>query len=491
MGISKSMLGEGLNLKALLLAQLAMGSLSVLTGCGTDTPPSVNVRSASSDNSDSSGTATFNRGKIPALGCSWPLVSNPDLVNIFLPDKAATYWLTAIPAAPGTRLRINGQYPDSRYFSFTAYNALLDATDGLADYSVQPLNAGTSPFQTEDAKPGAPYVVYINPDPKPKAEARKQNTLYAGDFLKLKPDGASSPVNPVLMFIYRLYVANGDTGNVPLPVITVEDEKTGEALMSLDMSICQPIPPQNTPSLLNPAIANSSMPTPLAEELASRPLPAFSAFPVFTKYYSLAETAREAASTAMKRDLPIGGFTSSVTLNVAPNPDNKYMTSFLTRDKGTMYIIRGKAPKAAIKPSDAPFGTADLRYWSMCTNEPFSQRFVGCLYDAELPVDEDGYFTLLVSDPEVRPSNVVGANKMSWLPWGGTYIDSSIVYRHMLPSTHFKQAIQDIEYGGDAAQVMGEYYPLISYCDRATIESAGSVAKTVFKACQDSRNANE
>ncbi len=58
-----------------------------------------------------------------------------------------------------------------------------------------------------------------------------------------------------------------------------------------------------------------------------------------------------------------------------------------------------------------------------------------------------------------------------------------IIYRHMLPSPHFAQAVQNVPYGVPAAEVMGEYLPDIAYCDRATIEAAGDDAAAAFTTC--------
>ena len=52
----------------------------------------------------------------------------------------------------------------------------------------------------------------------------------------------------------------------------------------------------------------------------------------------------------------------------------------------------------------------------------------------------------------------------------------------MLPSPHFTQAVQNVPYGTPAAEVMGDYLPRIAYCDKATIEAAGSAAQA-FETC--------
>jgi hypothetical protein len=42
-----------------------------------------------------------------------------------------------------------------------------------------------------------------------------------------------------------------------------------------------------------------------------------------------------------------------------------------------------------------------------------------------------------------------------------------LIFRHMLPSPDFKQAIQNVSKTGDEQKVMGEYFPKIQYMTTA------------------------
>ena len=55
----------------------------------------------------------------------------------------------------------------------------------------------------------------------------------------------------------------------------------------------------------------------------------------------------------------------------------------------------------------------------------------------------------------------------------------------MLPSPHFAEAVHNVPYGTPASDIMGDYLPAIRYCDRATIEAAGTAPAAVFAACRD------
>src|SRR3546814_8595050 len=83
--------------------------------------------------------------------------------------------------------------------------------------------------------------------------------------------------------------------------------------------------------------------------------------------------------------------------------------------------------------------------------------------------DSLGFFTVVVSDAADRPINAVRTNDITWLPWG-PYPDGLLLYRHLLPNPAFAQAIQNVPYGSDPDAVMGDYFPQVAYCTRATAE---------------------
>lgn len=421
--------------------------------------------------------------KLSAL-CSWPLVSDPDVLNVLLPDEAATYWLAALPNLPGTRLRIEGQYPKARYFSFNAYSPLLASVDVLTDYQIAPQQAGRNPYRDPVATPGANYVAYVLPEPAPEESQRQPNALYSGNFPVAL--GVEIPANPLQILVYRIYLAEGDlTGGAPLPTLTVETSDGSQALMKLDMVGCTPlIPPGVLPDLISETMRTQSLPAALTPLFEAVPLPVSSTEPTMQVSYGLPETVRANFSASLGFDIPGQSITSTVGANLANNLDNAYMQAILSRDKGSMYLIRGRAPEAATIPAEAPLGEAQLRYWSLCTNEILTQRFTDCLYDAQVPLDSEGYFTVVVSDPDQRPVNAVAENGIGWLAWGALYPDATLLYRHMLPAPGFAQAIQNIPLNTPPESVMGEYYPLLAYCDRATAEAAGKSAAAVFAACR-------
>lgn len=112
----------------------------------------------------------------------------------------------------------------------------------------------------------------------------------------------------------------------------------------------------------------------------------------------------------------------------------------------------------------------------MCQNNDATQRVVACTADYEAVVGRDGYVTMVISDPGDRPANATRRNDVSWLPWGGAYYTGVLIYRHMLPSKSFDEAIQNVPEGTRPVRVMREYMPRAAYCDKQTIERRGAAA---------------
>jgi hypothetical protein len=105
-------------------------------------------------------------------------------------------------------------------------------------------------------------------------------------------------------------------------------------------------------------------------------------------------------------------------------------------------------------------GTGQLRYWSICSGNRTTQTY-GCIYDKDVPVDQDGYFTIAMSTAANRPANAEAQCGVAWLPWGLDPKGIAFV-RNMLPADDFAQAVQNATPGTELA-TMGEYYPHGTY----------------------------
>ena len=405
-----------------------------------------------------------------SASCAWLFSADPGLVNVFFPDKDAQYWTALLPAIPGAEYIVEGRYPDARYFSYNSYDALFRPQSVITDFQIDPLVPGQNPFVSSNATPGGDYRLTIRLEDKP--EQPEPNTLYAGGFPPDPQDGLPSAVVPVL---YRTYVAEGDdTGKVGLPQISLAAPGAEEP--PIGFSRCQLL---NTPVVdqINDLITDLPNPLPVP---GINLIPFSEPEPRFRKFYGLPNLLATLIEIGLPVDLPLSENVQSDEGAFLSNINNAYVFSQYSRDKGNSYILRAKAPRHQPSEGGDP---AQVRYWSLCTNNFVTTRYVACLRDEEIPLDEDGFFTLVVSDSNNRPDNVTDENHIAWLPWGAIYVDSVLIYRHMLPDPDFAQSVQAIEFGQDERQSMGEFFPETVYCDRDIIEAAGSRASDVFDAC--------
>jgi len=105
-----------------------------------------------------------------------------------------------------------------------------------------------------------------------------------------------------------------------------------------------------------------------------------------------------------------GGFLS--------NLDNAYVSAAINRGYGQVLVNRMRVPGFTdTRAGQSPMPTAELRYWSVCENDPFTERYVACATDDQTVQSPAGYATYVVSTPAQRPSNATAACGVNWLPW--------------------------------------------------------------------------
>lgn len=372
--------------------------------------------------------------------CAWPVRSNADRGNIAYPDESAQYWVSSFAGAPGTHLEIHGSFPHARYMSFHAYEGSVPV-DKLTDFEIAP-DRGLNPFVPGAVRthPGS-YRLRVVPEAPPSdPRDRAPNTLYAGR-------GVNGEPLPAATIIYRVYLGEGsDAGGVPLPAVDeVVDGQGGGSTTAL------PACPPNQASAnagVNEAVRGESVP-------ASWPAGPIGARPAWN-------VARSGGARTQAGPIGVTGGNPFF-----PNLDNTYLSLAVTRDQGDVVAFRAKAPTFAHSRGRRRASGGQLRYWSFCTNDQYSQRYVGCLADQDAKIDAHGYVNVVVSDAEHRPARLDPRD--NWLPWG-PYSDVFVLYRHMLPARSFAHAAQRVPPGGDVAKTLGEYYPRTVICSRARFE---------------------
>jgi hypothetical protein len=399
---------------------------------------------------------------LPTPNCAWQFEFSPfGLGNWLWPDIANRWFYMPIDKQ-WQQLTITGTYPKARFFSLVVYDN-APASTGLADHlfdaQIVPDQGSCNPFATGNcnpsAKPGSTYTVTVT---------RNNNT--AGNVLQL--DAKTG------WLLYRLYLPNvgGDSmGGVPLPEVKV----TGANGKTTPLPICPISNRQSELAPLQPQIVQVELENPLAS-LSIPPVPDRIWF------------------GAIKEPPP----------QWLPNPDQKYLISFFMPEyeQDRIIVIRGKMPgfpdtyRGNPVSQPAPgFDSVQLRYWGLCQAELVSPLPVmGCTTDANTPLDEDGFYTIVISNDVLRPEWLT--QDAVWLPWGDEKnVPKLIFMRNLLASANFNQSVQYaidpgkcgfnltfpnpptqdvIKDSGQCAQaVMGDYYPEAVWCDRQIFISGG------------------
>ncbi|MCR2747456.1 hypothetical protein [Limnobacter parvus] len=423
------------------------------------------------------------------LGCGWLAASDPDKANIAFPDSEAKYWVAAAPVSPQTRLRIDGRYPDARYFSYNAYDPALRPTDALADFELapnDPKHPDGNPFVRNGAKPGGNYTAYLEYGPSPVQNpdvVRKANTFYTGDIAL----GPLNIPNALAVFMYRVYVSNAGEffdGGVGLPTLTLETADGSRELGTLP-NCAEPLLPNLGGALpplgLNELLLGLDYPNQLA-----LPFPTATQPPSSVKFFSLGDTAFRILGNVTGQDTSMAGNrVDSGSGGFLSNIHNAYTTTAFDRSGGSIALVRGKAPTYRGQAGVA-FNEEQLRYWSLCANEFATQRFTDCAADFQVPLDDQGYFTVVISDPVDRPANATAENGFLWLPWG-PYPDQLLIYRHMLHNPDFGEAIQNVEKGDELGQTMKDFAPVGIYCDPSVFTQSMRSGE-VFALCEQDQN---
>jgi hypothetical protein len=405
-------------------------------------------------------------GSAAALGldtsCQFSLTRlDATTTNVLAVDPNAVYWGGTYAALPGTRIRIEGQFPHARYTSWNLYDAAAEPIDALADVQLSPDPGSSNPFLLGALRTVAKrnYTAFIEVGPRPAQPAA--NTLYTGDSR-----GGT--------FLLRVYVPDRGSdakGGVPLPKVTLEPAGgTGGALgldacRELQAPYAQPLNDliAGAPGLPDPTDDGNGFPgrNPprwrLFENLCG------SAVDVMLDN----EDGEKFHPGARERCGDGPGFLS--------NRDIAYIFTGTSRGFGELLVLRGRAPTFAPTRSGRRTMPArpQLRYWSFCQYEPASQRVIACRSDDRVRVGPHGFYRIVVSTPHARPRNARASCGVTWLPWG-PQTQGLLIYRHMLPRRSFRRAIQHVGQPGNERRMMRRFYPRATYLgDPAAFENRG------------------
>lgn len=415
------------------------------------------------------GQWVFEVDSEPMAGCLWtgPWTKENENRNYGYLDDGAVYWV-AVYNRPeeGAYITLEGEFPYSRYMSFSSYRA-EDASlvHSLTDRDIASKTGSVNPFVEGNPRndPSRSYLITLEAGDPPNADAAPENTLY---------DGVAGAGEPVALY-YRNFVPNtgaDQMGDAGLPHVTLHQADGSilqgqEACSALDAGF-DPTPVYGSAS--GYAFYRDS-------DDPSR------ATPVFRTSYTI--------EFILQCD-----FGGDCTNNPERGPglfnnvDTDYIYSFLNRQHGEVLVLRGQIPETpeTLDGGDDVFMEGQLRYWSACQYEFYSQKLEDCLYDEQIQINADGFYTIVTSRPENRPTNATAECGVGFIPWpedgdGFGIVDGRenhpddawMLIRNMLPAPDFAQAIQNTSVAGDEADVLGEHLPKGQYFAKADFEGLG------------------
>ena len=444
---------------------MALVGVATLAGCGSDDSETSIVsgeRDIYSEYSDD---------------CFWvgPYVKEKPETNFAYPDTGAAYWHAGYTLPEGASLVIKGEFPYARYMSLNSYR--LDASPAykVADNEIEPTQGSVNPF-VQSAQRDSEFRDYaINVMQGDAPEMVPVNTLY---------DSVAEGDKSVLL--YRIYVPDAGSdnqGNVELPKVeltlnsgeTLTGPQACAALASDQTELEIPVVPEATYAYLrgtnNPA-QNSLNDDGVTVDWRA----AYNA--VYTNKCAFLDQ----CDTNPERQV-----------NWYANLDNQYVTAFIDNSIKSVVVIRGKLPSVPETLEGAVTfdeSSAQMRYWSICQNEYYSQKVTGCLFDEQVTILPDGEYLIVTSTEDNKPSNVSECG-MDYLPWSAdgdgfgmvagrvnNVSDGLLIVRNMLPVNGFNETAQATQTPGDEVAVMVDYLPTAEYFTKAEFEALGCDAYT-------------
>lgn len=349
------------NLNLLFLATLTMG----MVACSND------------DNTPENGGTTepgFSIGGEEAWGKT---MRGDDLTIGAFPDMFVCYWEYTFDASanPNIGLRVEGEYPDARFFNFNVYDDIkqynpLSETGiitSLEDINVKPNDGNINPFRNNGEK-GQHYTIYFLPQSANAAQYEGKNVCWFGDYAKDEM-GAETWKNISVFLRYYIPSVYPFAG-VQLPTITAFDIKTGKDVQ----------------------------------------LP------------------KREVSTLHSVTIPGGAFMSNDNLTfmraplslMFPNGPAEYLFNRNNLEPGKLLLFNVKVPSYPKTVADYTNGNADMRYWSMCLGAETTYSYYS-IYDSETIVDQDGFAWYVVADPADENGEQIKAlcqeRGYNFMPW--------------------------------------------------------------------------
>ena len=304
----------------------------------------------------------------------------------FWPDKYVNYWAVEVDKKkfPNIGFKIQGEFPNARYFSYNVYKTDRNSTASLFDTQIKPEVCSTNPFKSvplenstdnkQDAKINKNlYTLFVVPE---------SNSEFDSEDNVLKFKDKEDKITLVL----RYYAPEeNDQAGVPLPTLEVFDLDTKEPVT---------IPATNNILTVTPQTL-----------------------------------ARINVAYAFQIDSKVRFYRGDAT-GLYPNNDNQYVRTFLNYNNDDVYMIRWKSPK--VPTSKEEYEGAEVRYTSMNFGDNLTKNFDG-IYDREYNVDTNGFVTLVLAAENSKLRKKAEDAGYTFMPWSKKVKKGYLVYRHLLP----------------------------------------------------------
>lgn len=387
----------------------------------------------------------------PPVCPAWPRVGSP-LVNNRFPYVIATaaanyfsaqFWTVPFVPAPPGFLRIprggkvvfEGEYPLTRYFAFHPNDFETNNFPTLRDVDLDPDPGSENPWRKAiPAGMGRRYTAQLVNAEAP--EFPEANSVYVGRSV-------NGGFNPAVFLIYRIYGADGgalppNSAGVPLPAVKIFDA-AGELVE--EYASCDPYPEGHV----------------VMEDRSRMP-----AFPV-PDHRAVFDAG--GMNTSSNWGLPV---------TLLANKDVLYLGLFYTRNAGNVFAVRARKPRTPSRALGIPLHdeNVDIRLFTVCGYNFWNGRANDCVLDEKIPVDENGDYTIVVSDRSHRPRNATLGEGVYWLDWG-PFLDGQLTYRHLLSSDPLLVRMREAIDLGTVDSAISSFIPRSAHCSRETFESGG------------------
>lgn len=421
-------------------------------------------------------------GKNPLPGprsCFWrygPVSADPYL-NIAYPDAGTFYWGAVFTIPKGARLHLEGRFAHARYMSLISYDYKGNPLESIADYLFKPVAGSINPF-IDGADRRSPNRAYrIEVVDRAMTEPMRWGVYLKGETREVihAPQQSDNQQQQLQYRIYARDKGTDETANagLPEPVLTLPNGEVRRGLEACAaLRAAQPlIGDQAAMSVPRDELRK------LIDAAKLRLGPAGPATNPPTWMKSSEETSRFAVytgDTAHEPDLRKRDGTFYA------NQDNQYLRAFVNRKFGEVFVLRAKAPTTPKTADGNPTWSSEgqLRYWSWCSNQGFgTARVNDCLYDEQVPIDRNGFYTIVVSRASDRPRNAIPECGVGWLPMAdvgdgtGETDLTFLTMRQMLGAGEFKEALHNIKSQTAIQQEMGAFYPRGRYTSVASFET--------------------